>query len=100
MVNYLSHARHRDLIPDPEIFEAFLAEHAVLGAAIVTADAYFAGRAEKARRERWEQNEAERRERVAREQEIAASLSRKLEEKSGSGLMRVTEAEAALLRTR
>lgn len=100
MVNHLSHARYQGQIPDPGDFEAFLAEHLALSMAMDEADAFFAGRVEKARRERWEQNEAERLERVAREQEVAASLSRKLEDKSGSGLMLVSEAEAALLRGR
>ncbi|KAH7392126.1 hypothetical protein DE146DRAFT_790684 [Phaeosphaeria sp. MPI-PUGE-AT-0046c] len=100
MVNHLSHARHRGQIPDPEAFAAFLEEHPALKEAMHTADVFFAERAERARRARWEENNAERLDRKAREQEAANSLMRKMDGKMGSGLMMVTEAEAALMRGR
>ncbi|KAL1797579.1 hypothetical protein ACET3X_004185 [Alternaria dauci] len=106
MINHLCHDRYKGLIPDVEYFEAFLEEHTRVKKAMESADKFFAGHAkkraenlEKERRQRWEQNQAEKRERIAKEQLAAESLKKKLDEK-GSGLMSVTADEAEVLRGR
>jgi hypothetical protein len=106
MINHLCHDRYKGLIPDAEDFEAFLEKHTRLKKAMESADIFFAGYAkkraegrEKERRQRWEQNQAEKRQRIAREQLTAESLKKKLDEK-GSGLMSVTADEAEVLRGR
>lgn len=114
MVNHLCHERHKQLMPDPEDFAAFLENHLRLKAAMESADAYFAGEArkkwesrradlvaeEEERRARWEQNQAEQEERIAREKEATESLRRKMGAQGGSGLMMATPEEAELLRSR
>ncbi|KAL5116421.1 hypothetical protein ACEQ8H_005657 [Pleosporales sp. CAS-2024a] len=98
LINHLCHARHRNLIPDPDVFAAFLSRHPLLSDAMRSTDVYFAGVAH-ARRARWERIRNDKRERVAQEHETAASLRRKMEAKRGSsGLLIATAEEAALLR--
>jgi hypothetical protein len=106
MVNHLCHDRFKGLIPDAEDFEAFLEKHPRLKKAMESADAFFAGYAKKQadireaeRRQRWEDGQAAKRERIAREQRAAESLRQKMETKS-SGLMTVTADEAEMLRGR
>jgi hypothetical protein len=106
MVNHLCHDRFKGLIPDVEDFEAFLEKHTRLKKAMESADTFFAAYARKQaegrnqeRRLRWEQNQAEKRERITKEQLVAESLQKKLQEK-GSGIMTVTAEEAELLRSR
>jgi hypothetical protein len=114
MVNHLCHDRYKKLIPDPENFAAFLEEHPLLNEAMAKADIYFAGVAKKnwednqakwqaaddERRARWEQNEKEKREHIAKDQESAASLKKKMDATGGSGLVMATAEEAAFLRNR
>jgi DNA-directed RNA polymerase subunit N (RpoN/RPB10) len=106
MVNHLCHDRFKGLIPDAEDFEAFLEKHTRLKKAMESADNFFAGYAkkqaegrERERYQRWEQNQAEKRQRIAKERLAAELLKKKLDEK-GSGLMTVTADEAELLRGR
>jgi hypothetical protein len=114
MVNHLCHDRFKELIPDPEVFEAFLAEHPHLEEAMRTADEYFAGVAKKkwegkqaqwqaaedARRMHWEQIQVERRARLVKEKAAIESVKQKMEAKGCSGLMMATAEEAAFLRKR
>jgi hypothetical protein len=44
MLNHLSYARHKEYIPDPYDFEAFLEKHPVLKRAMAIADRYFYGK--------------------------------------------------------
>jgi hypothetical protein len=106
MVNHLCHDRFKGLIPDAEDFQAFLEKHVRLKKAMESADNFFAGFAkrqaegrEKDRRLRWEQNQTEKQERLAKERLAAESLRKKMDEK-GSGLMTVTAEEAEMLRGR
>ncbi|KAJ4304801.1 hypothetical protein N0V90_000329 [Kalmusia sp. IMI 367209] len=50
MVNGLTHLQHKQQIPDPEIFAAFLVQHPKLSAAIASANGYFMNKARKQRR--------------------------------------------------
>lgn len=106
MINHLCHNRFKGLIPDAEDFEAFLEKHTRLKKAMESADNFFAGYAkkqaegwEKERRQRWKQNQAEKRERIAKEQLAAESLEKKLDKK-GSGLVTVSADKAEVLRGR
>ncbi|KAI4655055.1 uncharacterized protein J4E79_008120 [Alternaria viburni] len=110
MVNHLCHERHDRFIPDPDDFAAFLDKHTRLKKAMESADTFFRGLAkrqvddrekarEKARRQRWEKNQVEKHERIAKERLAAESLKKKMDEK-GPGLMTVTAEEAELLRGR
>jgi hypothetical protein len=81
MVNHLCHGRYKGLVPDTEDFETFLEKHPRLKKAMESADAFFTGYAKKQgdireaeRRQRWEDNQAVKRERIAREQRAAESL--------------------------
>jgi hypothetical protein len=98
MVHFLTHVRHRGQIPDPEVFAAFLEKRTALKDAMHIYDVFFAERAERNRCARWEENNAERLEHETREREAASSHMRKMDGNTGSGLIMVTEAEAALLR--
>ncbi|KAG9190852.1 hypothetical protein G6011_08940 [Alternaria panax] len=106
MVNHLCHDRFKGLIPNAEEFEAFLENHTRLKKAMESADNFFAvyakqqaeGR-EREHRQHWEQIQAEKRQRIAKEQLAVESLKKKLDEK-GSGLMSVTADEAEVLRGR
>lgn len=114
MVNHLCHDRFKKLIPDSEDFEAFLTDHPRLMKAMEKADDYFAGVAKKKweegqvtrqaaedeRRMRWKQDQAEKREQIARKQEAVQSIRQKMDAKGASGLMIATAEEAALLRNR
>jgi hypothetical protein len=100
MVNHVCHDRFKGLIPDPEVFEAFLAEHPRLKGAMRTTDTYFAGVAKKKweekqaqwqaaedeRRIRWEQTQLEKRDRLAKEKATMESVKQKMDAKGGSGL--------------
>ncbi|EMD90197.1 hypothetical protein COCC4DRAFT_127501 [Bipolaris maydis ATCC 48331] len=106
MVNHLCHERFKGLIPDADDFEEFLETHDRLKTAMETADAFFAGYAkrhanagESERRQRRQQNEAEKRARIEREKRAVHSLKKKLGE-AGSGLLTVTADEAEMLRGR
>jgi hypothetical protein len=103
MVNHLCHERYRSLIPDVEEFRAFLESHLRLRKAMESADNFFADyarkQAEMRRRQRWEHNQAEKRERIERELRTAESLQRKLDTR-GSGLLTLTADEAEMLRAR
>jgi hypothetical protein len=77
MVNHLCHERYKNLLPDPEIFAAFLEKHPRLEKAMHEADTYFAAAA----RKRWEAKKVERQERIFQEQQASEPLKQNMDER-------------------